>query len=150
MNNSPVKIRSIKIEDKDDWKALFQMYADFYKVKINENIVTIVWQWLHTSEHELQGLVGEIKSKVIAFAHFRRMPSPMRGKDIGFLDDLYVHPDFRGQKIGEKLIEQLKQISKDKKWNLVRWITRDNNVRAKKVYDKVSNKTNWDVYELSS
>ena len=150
MNNSPVKIRSIKIEDKDDWKALFQMSADFYKVKINENTVTIVWQWLHTSEHELQGLVGEINSKVIAFAHFRRMPSPLRGKDIGFLDDLYVHPDFRGQKISEKLIEQLKQISKDKKWNLVRWITRDNNVRAKKVYDKVSNKTNWDVYELSS
>ena len=149
MNNSSVKIRGIKIEDKNDWKRLFQMYADFYKVKINENIVTIVWQWLHTSEHELQGLVGEINSKVIAFAHFRRMPSPLRGKDIGFLDDLYVHPDFRGQKIGEKLIEQLKQISKDKKWNLVRWITRDDNIRAKKVYDRVSNKTNWDVYELS-
>jgi len=150
MNNSSVKIRGIKIEDKDDWKTLFQMYADFYKVEINENTMTIVWQWLHTSEHELQGLVGEINSKVIAFAHFRRMPSPLRGKDIGFLDDLYVHPDFRGQKIGEKLIKQLKQISKDKRWNLVRWITRDNNIRAKKVYDKISNKTNWDVYELSS
>lgn len=149
MNNSSVKIRGIKIEDKNDWKRLFQMYADFYKVKINENIVTIVWQWLHTSEHELQGLVGEINSKVIAFAHFRRMPSPLRGKDIGFLDDLYVHPDFRGQKIGEKLIEQLKQISKNEKWGLVRWITRNNNIRAKKVYDRVSNKTNWDVYELS-
>ncbi len=150
MNNSSVKIRGIKIEDKNDWKRLFQMYADFYKVEINENTVTAVWQWLHTSEHELQGLVGEINSKVIAFAHFRRMPSPLRGKDIGFLDDLYVHPDFRGQKIGEKLIKQLKQISKDKRWNLVRWITRDNNIRAKKVYDKISNKTNWDVYELSS
>ena len=150
MNNLSVKIRSIKIEDKNNWKELFQMYADFYKVKISENILDIVWQWLHTSDHELQGIVGEINSKVVAFAHFRRMPSPLRGKDIGFLDDLYVHPDFRGQKIGEKLIEQLKQISKDKKWNLVRWITRDNNVRAKKVYDKISNKTNWDVYELSS
>ena len=126
------------------------MYADFYKVKISENILDIVWQWLHTSDHELQGLVGEINSKVVAFAHFRRMPSPLRGKDIGFLDDLYVHPDFRGQKIGEKLIKQLKKISKDKKWNLVRWITRENNIRAKKVYDKISNKTNWDVYELSS
>ena len=150
MNNSSVKIRGIKIEDKNDWKTLFQMYADFYKVEINENTVTAVWQWLHTSEHELQGLVGEINSKVIAFAHFRRMPSPLRGKDIGFLDDLYVHPDFRGQKIGEKLIEQLKQISKDKRWNLVICITSDNNIRAKKVYDKISNKTNWDVYELSS
>ncbi|SVC47147.1 uncharacterized protein METZ01_LOCUS300001, partial [marine metagenome] len=48
-----------------------------------------------------------------------------------------------------KLIEQLKQISKNEKWGLVRWITRNNNIRAKKVYDRVSNKTNWDVYELS-
>ena len=114
------------------------------------NIINTVWKWLHTSEHELQGLVGEINNKVIAFAHYRRMPSPLRGKDIGFLDDLYVLPEYRGQKIGEKLIKQLKQISIDKKWNLVRWITRDNNIRAKKVYDKVSNKTNWNIYELSS
>ena len=39
MNNSSVKIRGIKIEDKDDWKTLFQMYADFYKVEINANIL---------------------------------------------------------------------------------------------------------------
>ena len=150
MNNVPIKIRNIKLEDKNDWLILFQGYADFYQVEINDNIISTVWQWLHTPEHKLQGLVGEINSKVIAFAHYRRMPSPLRGKEIGFLDDLYVMPKFRGQKIGEKLIEQLKRISKDKKWNLVRWITRDDNIRAKKVYDKVSSKTNWDLYELSS
>ena len=149
MNNSPFRIRNIKLEDKNDWVALFQGYADFYQIQINENIINTVWKWLHTPEHVLQGLVGEIDNKVIAFAHYRRMPSPLRGKDIGFLDDLYVLPECRGQKIGEKLIKQLRQISIDKKWNLVRWITRDNNLRAKKVYDKISNRTNWEVYELS-
>ena len=149
MNNLPIKIRSIKLEDKNDWLILFQGYADFYQVKINDNIINTVWKWLHTPEHELQGIVGEINNKVIAFAHYRRMPSSLRGKDIGFLDDLYVLPECRGQQIGEQLIIRLKQISIEKKWNLVRWITRDNNVRAKKVYDKVSNLTNWDVYELS-
>ena len=149
MNNSPFRIRNIKLEDKNNWVVLFQGYADFYEVQINENIINTVWKWLHTPEHELQGLVGEINNKVIAFAHYRRMLSPLRGKDIGFLDDLYVLPECRGQNIGEKLIKQLKKISIDKKWNLVRWITRDNNLRAKKVYDKISNRTNWDVYELS-
>ena len=150
MNNSTVTIRDIKLEDRNEWEILFQGYADFYQVEINDNIINVVWEWLCASEHELQGLVGEIDNKVIAFAHYRRMPSPLRGKDIGFLDDLYVLPECRGQKIGVQLIKQLKQISTDKKWNLIRLITRDNNVRAKKVYDKVSSKTNWDVYELSS
>ena len=118
MHNSPVKIRNIKLEDKNDWITLFQGYADFYQVEINDNITNTVWQWLHTPEHELQGLVGEINNKVIAFAHYRCMPSPLRGKNIGFLDDLYVLPEYRGQKIGEQLIEQLKQISIKKKMEL--------------------------------
>ena len=42
----------------------------------------------------------------------------------------------------------MKLVSKSKGWNLVRWITRDDNVRAKSLYDRVSEKTNWDVYEL--
>jgi len=149
MNNTILKIRDIKLKDKNDWLILFQGYANFYKVEINEKIINTVWNWLHTPEHDLQGLVGEINDKVIAFAHYRRMPSPLRGKDIGFLDDLYVLPQCRGHKIGKQLIEKLSQISKDKNWNLVRWITRNNNLRAKKVYDKISNKTNWDVYELT-
>tara|TARA_B100001013_G_C24474447_1_gene388737 strand:+ start:250 stop:702 length:453 start_codon:yes stop_codon:yes gene_type:complete len=150
VNNSFIIIREIKLEDEENWKILFKGYADFYKIKINKSVLTTVWKWLHTSKHELQGLVGVINGKAVAFAHYRRMPSSLRGKDIGFLDDIYVLPEFRGQKIGEKLIKQLNKISKDKNWNLVRWITRDNNMRAKKVYDRVSNKTNWDVYELSS
>ena len=76
------------------------------------------------------------------------MPSPLRGQDIGFLDDLYVDPKNRGQKIGEKLISKINEISKNKGWNLIRWITRDDNVRAKSLYDRISEKTNWDVYEL--
>ena len=46
------------------------------------------------------------------------------------------------------LVNKMKEISKSKGWNLVRWITRDDNVRAKSLYDRVSKKTNWDVYEL--
>jgi ribosomal protein S18 acetylase RimI-like enzyme len=76
------------------------------------------------------------------------MPRRLRGQDIGFLDDLYVDPRHRGQKIGEKILHKLKEISKSKGWNLIRWITHDDNLRAKFLYDRVSEKTNWDVYEL--
>ena len=141
-------IRKIQLKDKGQWEKLYKGYADFYKVEMNNKILQTAWGWLNDKNHEVDGLVYEVDGKIVGFAHYRRMPSPLRGQNIGFLDDLFVDPKYRGQKIGEKMLNELKKISESKGWNLVRWITRDNNVRAKSLYDRVSEKTNWDVYEL--
>ena len=141
-------IRHIQLKDKKQWEELYKGYEDFYKVEMNDKILQTVWSWLHDQNHELNGLVYEVDENIVGLAHYRRMPRPLRGQDIGFLDDLYVDPQHRGRKIGEKILNELKEISKSKGWNLIRWITRDDNLRAKSLYDRVSEKTNWDVYEL--
>ena len=141
-------IRDIHIKDKEQWEKLYKGYADFYKVEMNDKILQTVWKWLHDKSHEVNGLVYEVDENIVGLAHYRRMPSPLRGQDIGFLDDLFVDAEHRGQRIGEKFINKLKEISKSKRWNLVRWITREDNLRAKSLYDRVSEKSTWDVYEL--
>ena len=141
-------IRKIHLKDKEQWKKLYKDYADFYKVEMNNQILQTVWGWLHNKNHEVDGLVYEIDGNIVGLAHYRRMPRPLKGKDIGFLDDLFVDPYYRGQKIGEKILSELKKISKSKEWNLVRWITHDDNRRAKSLYDRVAEKTSWDLYEL--
>ena len=115
---------------------------------MNEKILNTVWNWVHDKNHEVNGLGYVIDNNLVALAHYRKMPSPLRGQYIGFLDDLYVDPNHRGKKIGEKIINKLNEISKANGWNLVRWITRENNSRAKALYDRVSEKSTWDVYEL--
>ena len=141
-------IREIQLKDKEQWKKLYKDYADFYKAEMNDKILQTVWKWLHDKNHEIKGLVYEVDKNIVGFAHYRRMPRPLKGKDIGFLDDLFVDPKYRGQRIGEKILDELKKISKSKGWNLVRWITRDDNLRAKSLYDRIAKKTNWDLYEL--
>ena len=141
-------IREIRLEDKEYWQKLYKGYAEFYKVEMNDKILDTVWNWLQDKKHDVNGLGYEINKKLVAIAHYRRMPSPLRGQYIGFLDDLYVDPEHRGKKIGEKIIKQLNEISKENGWNLIRWITRENNLRAKALYDRVSEKSTWDVYEL--
>ena len=141
-------IREIQLKDKNQWRKIYKGYADFYKVEMNDKILQTVWSWLHDKNHEVNGIVYEVDNKVVGLAHYRRMPRPLKGQDMGFLDDLFVTPEYRGQKIGEKLINRIKEISKSKGWNLIRWITRDDNTRAKSLYDRVAEKTNWDVYEL--
>ena len=141
-------IRDIQSKDKDQWEKLYKGYADFYKVEMNDKILQTVWNWLHDKSHEVNGFVYEVDGNIVGLAHYRRMPSPLRGQNIGFLDDLFVDPKHRGQRIGEKLINKIKEISNSKGWNLVRWITREDNISAKSLYDRVSEKTTWDVYEL--
>jgi ribosomal protein S18 acetylase RimI-like enzyme len=141
-------IRKIQLKDKEQWRKLYRGYANFYKVEMNDKILQTVWHWLHDKSHEVEGLIYEVNGNIVALAHYRRMPKPLGGQDIGFLDDLFVDPKYRGQKIGEKILSELKKISKSKGWNLVRWITRDDNLRAKSLYDRVAEKTTWDLYEL--
>ena len=141
-------VRDIEIKDKVEWEKLYYGYADFYKVEITEEVINTVWNWLHDLNHELNGLVYEIDNHIVAVAHYRQMPSPLRGKNIGFLDDLFVHPDFRGRKIGEDIINKLNEISKEQGWGLIRWITRNDNHSAKSLYDRIAKKSTWDVYEL--
>ena len=71
----------------------------------------------------------------------------MRQKFVAHLHSVNVI-SYAVLKNGEKILNELKVISKSKGWNLVRWITRDDNLRAKSLYDRVAEKTNWDVYEL--
>ena len=145
MNNS---VRKIQLKDKKQWQELYKGYANFYKVEMNNQILEIVWSWLHNKNHELNGIVYEIDGNIVALAHYRRMPRPLKGKDVGFLDDLFVEPIHRGKKIGERLLNELKKISKSKGWDLIRWITHNDNLRAKNLYDRVADKTHWDLYEL--
>ena len=133
-------IREIQSKDRKRWEDLYRGYADFYKVEMNKKILQTVWNWLHDKNHEVNGLVYEVNGNIVGFAHYRRMPRPLKGKDIGFLDDLFVEPKFRGQKIGEKILNELNKISQSKGWDLVRWITHDDNLRAKALYDRVAKK----------
>ena len=77
------------------------------------------------------------------------MPRPITGEYVGFLDDLFVKPEFREQKIAQKLISHLKSLSKANNWNGIRWITHSSNKNAKKLYDKIAKNTGFELYELN-
>ena len=141
-------IRELKTSDKQEWEKLFKGYGDFYKAQINDEILSTVWDWLFDKNHVVNGLCYEIEGKIVGIAHYRTMPRPLKGNYIGFLDDLFVDPNFRGQKIGQKLIEALKKMAKSNNWKVIRWITHSDNKSAKKLYDKIANNTGFDLYEI--
>jgi len=141
-------IRNLVQFDRQNWEKLYIGYAEFYKIPMNNEILDTVWSWLFDKKHVVNELCYETEGKIVGIAHYRTMPRPLKGKYIGFLDDLFVDPNFRGKKIGQKLIIALKDIAKSNDWQVIRWIIHSSNDTAKKLYDKLANNTGFDLYEL--
>ncbi len=141
-------IRQINSKDFDKWRSAYHYYAEHYEVALTEEGIKTTWNWLMDDKQTLRGIVAENKNNIIGIAHYRAMPSPLRGKYIGFLDDIIIIPEKRGTGIGKQLLHKIKEIGIKEKWSIVRWITKDNNYQARTLYDKVAVKSDWNMYEM--
>ncbi len=131
------------------WEKLFVAYGEFYRVAVTAETLKTVWGWIHDPAHVVEALVAERGGALVGLAHYRAMPSPLRGATLGFLDDLYVDPAARGVGVGEALLARLAEIAAERGWRCVRWITADDNYRARTLYDRVAAKTGWNMYEMA-
>ena len=144
-------VESLQKNDKEQWRKLYQGYADFYKMPMNEDILDTVWSWIFDEDNKFYAIgVRSSQGKLVGFMHFREMPSPLRGTLIGFLDDLYVHPEYRGSGMVQSLFKELKSLAQKNDWPYVRWITASDNQRARAVYDKISGTIDFVTYQMQS
>lgn len=144
-----IVISELSLEDRKEWEALYNGYAVFYKVPMNQEILDTVWSWIFDKDNSFYALVAKDDSGTcLGLMHYRAMPSPLRGKLVGFLDDLFVKPESRGQGVVDALYKALNDSALDKGWPFVRWITAENNYRGRAVYDKLSDKTQWVTYQM--
>ena len=146
---SNLEICEIQQKHYEVWIELYHKYAEYYQVDIPKDNFDLTWKWLTTENYPFWGILADVDSKIVGFAHFRSLPSPLDSCEVGFLDDLFVLLEYRGKKIGYSLIEKVHQIGKSKNWPYINWITKDNNYTARTLYDKISTKTDWNFYELT-
>lgn len=144
-----VNIRAAKAGDRNAWGGLYKSYAAFYGVAQTEDMRDRVWEWLMDPAHEVDGLVAEVDGVLVGLAHFRPFARPLAAGVGGYLDDLFVNPDARGAKVGEALISGVQDEGRKRGWGVVRWITADDNYRARGLYDQVATRTGWVTYDLN-
>ena len=141
-------IRALAPQDRPEWEALYADYAAFYQVAQTEQMRATVWGWLHDDAHETCGLVAQLEDRLIGLAHYRAFARPLTATTGGFLDDLFVTPEARGGKVGVALIAALRTHAKAQGWSVLRWITAENNYRARALYDQLATRTAWVTYDL--
>lgn len=131
-----------------DWDRLYAGYAAFYKVDQSAEMRDRVWGWI--GEGRITCLMAlDAGGRPVGIAHLREFVRPLMSVLGGYLDDLYVDPGQRGGGVVDELFGAAKELGRERGWSLIRWITREDNYRARAVYDRLATKTNWTTYDLT-
>ncbi len=140
-----------RVEDSEffTWLDLYSGYGEFYETPLTDEKAVLVWSWLTDPTHELEAYFAVNESgEPIGLAHVRVFARPLAGSRGLFLDDLFVSPDARGEGAGTAILEALRTRAREDGFSVVRWITADDNATARRVYDRVAEKTKWVTYDL--
>ena len=138
------------LQDRDEWRHLYRQFAEHYTVPVRVEHQDLVWSWIMDPLHPLQCLLAKDSGGVArGLAHYRAFTRPLGGSIGCFLDDLVVDVEARGSGVADVLLHGLRQIALDNGWTVVRWITADDNHRARGVYDEFAIRTMWVTYDMT-
>jgi len=144
-----VIIRGVTAADRSAWDALYDAYAQFYEVQQTPEMRATVWEWLIDPAHDVNGLIADNNGTLVGFAHYRPFARPLAAASGLFLDDIFVAEAARGTGAADALIAAIKTQADAQGHSVVRWITAKDNARARGLYDKVAQATEWVTYDLT-
>jgi GNAT superfamily N-acetyltransferase len=141
-------IRFAAAGDRAEWDGLYAGYAAFYGVEQTPAMRDTVWTWLMDPGHPVTGFVAVAGGRLVGLAHVRAFARPLSATTGGFMDDLFVDPQARGTGAAEALIAGVRAHGVAQGWSVIRWITAEDNARARAVYDRVAARTAWVTYDI--
>ncbi len=108
-----------------------------------------MWSWLIDGANPFEGRVARTPSgEPIGLIHFRALPRPLEGKTGGYIDDAFVAEHCRGSGVADALFDAVAEIGRERGWSDIRWITSEDNARARAFYDRIANLTAMRTYEI--
>lgn len=126
--------------------------ADYEKLS-HEVVATVadIEQTVFAEGARAHCLIAEYEGQPAGFALYFFNYSTFLGKYGIYLEDLYVKPEFRGKKIGYRLLQKLAQIAVEKDCARVDWSVLDWNEPAIDFYNSIGAKPmdEWTVFRLT-
>ena len=142
-----VTIRPVEARDETRWRTLWDGYCRFYEREPSEAITAHTWARLMDETSPVHGIVAE-RDGVIGIANYIIHENTWSLTPVCYLEDLFVDPDTRAHGVGQALIDWLVAGMKAHGWSRLYWHTRENNYRARGLYDKYTSHSGFVRYVL--
>jgi ribosomal protein S18 acetylase RimI-like enzyme len=138
-------------EDLDELLELMRAYCDFYEVDPPQQRLRALALAL-IADPERQGvqlIARDGAGSAVGFATLYWSWSTSRAAPLGVMNDLFVHPQARGRRIGERLIEACLRRCAEHGAEEMEWQTAPENTPAQALYDRVGGRRErWLAYSL--
>lgn len=130
----------IRLGEPKDYPAVLQQIKDLALFeKAPEQVTNTVEQMELESQHFTLFVAENEDKRVVGFAICFFAYYTWVGKSL-YLDDLYIEPEYRGQKIGKRLLNEVFKLAKKENCQRLRWQVLDWNSDAIDVYNHIGAK----------
>jgi len=93
-------------------------------------------------------IARDAEGRAIGLVHWLTHPATWTTSDYCYLEDLFVAPEARGAGTGAALIAQVERWAREHGSAKVYWLTAETNAVARRLYDRVAQRSGFIQYEI--
>ncbi|HEX7739790.1 MAG TPA: GNAT family N-acetyltransferase [Marmoricola sp.] len=143
-----VAITPLTEQDRAEWLPLWQGYLTFYETDLDEVTTEATFARLTSRDGAYGAIARDDAGRAVGIVHWLPHPSTWSTSDYTYLEDLFVAADVRGTGAGRALIAYVRAWAEEHGSSQVYWLTSEANTTARRLYDKVANRSGHIHYEM--
>jgi GNAT superfamily N-acetyltransferase len=145
-----VKIRAVVKDDFVAWQPLWEGYNAFYgrvgETALPADVTQMTWSRFFDAYEPMHAMVAESSGKLLGLVHFIFHRSTNQIAPVCYLQDLFTVEEARGRGVGRALINAVCRYAAEAGSPRVYWQTQETNDVARRLYDKVAERSGFIVY----
>lgn len=144
-----INIRPAEPADEARWRELWDAYTRFYQREPVEAITRHTWARILDPAAPVHAIVADsADGGIVGIANYLIHENTSALTPVCYLQDLFVDPAARAAGVGRQLIDALWAEVKANGWASLYWQTKENNYRARALYDKYIPRSDFVRYVL--
>lgn len=143
-------IRMADAHDAMRWLELMDGYTRFYEREPDAAVMAHTWARVLDAASPVHAFVSVTGDRVVAIGNYVLHENTSTLAPVCYLQDLFVDPASRGAGIGRRMLDWLVGRMQSERWPRLYWNTRDDNARARALYDTYTLESGFVRYVLDA
>jgi GNAT superfamily N-acetyltransferase len=142
-------VRAAAAHDKKLWLAMWRDFVRSGPEPCAPKAAEVAWRRIMDPANPMKCLVAtDAGDTAIGFILYVTHPYGWSSRSVCYLQDLYVRPESRRRGCGRALIEALSDVGRRAGWLKIYWMTQEDNVPARRLYDTIAVRSPLVRYDL--